>query len=83
MLVEASTVASSLAASGFLPRRIPSSADLFSFATGGFDDGDNLRAHFTPVWLTYERRYCRGCQLGRSVGVIPIYPATIDVFGIE
>jgi hypothetical protein len=86
MLVEASTMAPSLPSSGFLSPRVPSSADLLSFATGGFEEGGLRKVKscgFTPLWLAHERRYCRGCQLDGSVEAIPVYPVTIDMFGIE
>ena len=86
MLVEASTMAPSLASSGFLSPRVPSSTDLLSFATGGFEEGGMRKVKscgFTPLWLAHERRHCRGCQLDGSVGGTPVYPATIDMFGIE
>ena len=87
MLVETSTMAPSVASSGFLPPRVSSSADLLSFATGGFDGGGELEAQpcaFTPLWLTHERRYCRGMQFeGGGVETTAGYPATIDLFGVE
>lgn len=86
MLVETSTIAPSVASSGFLPPRVPSSADLLSFATGGFDGGGELKVQtcaFTPLWLTHERRYCRGVQLEGGGEATVGYPATIDLFGVE
>jgi hypothetical protein len=86
MLVETSTMAPSVASSGFLPPRVPSSADLLSF-TGGFDGGGELKVQpcaFTPLWLTHERRYCRGVQFeGGGVEATAEYPATIELFGVE
>ena len=86
LLVESSTMAPSLASSGFLPPRMPSSADLLSFATGGFEEAGESKVQpcsFTPLWLTHERCYCRNMQLEGSVEVAAAYPATIDVFGLE
>ena len=88
MLVETSTMAPSVASSGFLPPRVPSSADLLSFASGGFDGGGGeLKAQpcaFTPLWLTHERRYCRGVQFeGPGAEAAAGYPATVDLFGVE
>ena len=86
MLVETSTMAPSVASSGFLPPRVPSSADLLSFASGGFDGGGELKTQpcaFKPLWLTHERRYCRGVQFEGGVEATARYPATIDLFGVE
>ncbi|GAB7334456.1 hypothetical protein MBLNU13_g06457t1 [Cladosporium sp. NU13] len=87
MLVETSTMAPSVASSGLLPPRVPSSGDLLSFASGGFDGGGEMKAQpcaFTPLWLTHERRYCRGVQFeGDGVEATAGYPATIDLFGVE
>lgn len=86
MLVEASTVAPSLASSGFLPPRASSSADLLVFTTGGFDEAGGSKAQgcaFTPLWLTHERRYCRNMHFGGGVEAFAGYPATLDLFGIE
>ena len=85
MLVEASTIAPSLASSGFLSPRVPSSADLLVFATGGFDDDGVPIAQpcaFRPLWLTHETRYCHRGQLEALAGETSLYPATIDVFSI-
>ena len=86
MMVETSTMAPSVASSGFLPPRVPSSADLLSFA-GEFDGGGELKVQpcaFTPLWLTHERRYCRGMQFeGSEVEATAGYPDTIDLFGAE
>jgi hypothetical protein len=39
---------------------------------------------FTPLWLTHERRYCRGMQFeGSEVEATAGYPDTIDLFGAE
>jgi len=79
-------MAPSVASSGFLPPRVPSSADLLSF-TGGFEGGGELKTQhcaFTPLWLTHEWRYCRGVQFeGGGVETAAGYPATIDLFGAE
>jgi hypothetical protein len=69
-----------------MPPRVPSSADLLSFATGGFDGGGELKVQtcaFTPLWLTHERRYCHGVQFEGGVEATAGYPATIDLFGVE
>lgn len=84
MLVETSTMAPSVASSGFLPPRAPSSADLLSFATGGFDGGGGGEVKvqtcaFTPLWLTHERRYCRGVLFEGGGEDAVGYPATIDL----
>jgi hypothetical protein len=88
MLVETGTMAPSVASSGFLPPLAPSSADLLSFATGGFDEGGGemevQACAFTPLWLTHERRYCRGVQSeGGDETTAAGYPATVDLFGVE
>ena len=86
MLVETSTMAPSVASSGFLPPRVPSSADLLSFASGGFDGGGDLKVQpcaFTPLWLTHERRYCSGVKFEGAVEATTGYPAAIDLFGVK
>jgi len=81
-------MAPSVASSGFLPPRVvASAADLLSFTTGGFDGGGEVvegkTCGFTPLWLTHERRYCRGVQVEGGGGAAAGYPATVDLFGIE
>lgn len=86
MLVEASTVAPSLASSGFLPPRASSSADLLMFTSGGFDGEGVSKAQgcaFTPLWLTHERQYCRSMHLGEGADVAAGYPPALDMCDIE
>lgn len=86
MFVESSTVAPSLASSGFLPPGASCSADLLVFTSGGFDEGGCSEAQccaFTPLWLTHERRYCRHMHLEGGVEADTGYPATLDMCGNE
>lgn len=86
MLVGASTVAPSVASSGFLPPRASSSADLLMFTSGGFDEEGISKAQgcaFTPLWLTHERRYCRNIHMGEGAEVAAGYPLALDMCDIE
>lgn len=84
MLVESSTIAPSLASSGFLPPRATSSLDLLSFV-GGFDESNAPKVQqcaFTPLWLTHERRYCRNMHFEGGEATAT-YHVTLGMFDIE